>query len=147
MHDQPGRQIEHLADEREPLRLGLPQRPDAPVDDAEREQPPGDPLLPLERAEVARDVPARERHAGDEVVEDELVEDDDPRPRAQRLDDPSMRVRVVADVVERDVGFRRPAAPAGNIDLDAPSERGQEQRAVVGDAGALGGQRRVVRDR
>jgi hypothetical protein len=43
------------------------------------------------------------------MVEDEVVEHDDAWPLAQRLDDPAVRVRVVADVVEADVrvGGRR----------------------------------------
>jgi hypothetical protein len=48
------------------------------------------------------------------VVEHEVVEYDDARPPPQRLDDPAVRVRVVADVVEADVRVgRRRAAVRG----------------------------------
>ena len=60
--------------------------------------------LPLHRVEVAVPVAAADRQPGDEVMEDEVVQDDDAGPLAQRVDDPAVRVRVVADVVERDVG-------------------------------------------
>ena len=57
-------------------------------------------------------VAAADRHPGDEVVEHELVQDDDARAPSERVDDPAVRVRVVADVVERDVrcGGARPAS-------------------------------------
>ena len=62
---------------------------------------------------------------GDEVVEDEVVQHDDAGPPAQRVDDPAVRVRIVADVVERDVGVRdgRRAARPHDLDLDEPLER------------------------
>ena len=109
---------------------------------------PTTPAVALHRVEVARRVPARQRQPGDEVVEDEVVQDDDARPPAERVDDPAVRLRVVPDVVERDVRPARTGRAGGgdDLDLDAPLERGQEERAVVGDAGALGRQRRVVRD-
>ena len=64
------------------------------------EQPPDDAALALHRVEVAVPVAAADREAGDEMVEDEVVEDDDSGRSAQRLDDPAVRVRVVADVVD-----------------------------------------------
>ena len=67
------------------------------------EQAADDAVLALHRVEVAVPVAAADRHPGDEVVEDEVVEDDDAGSAAQRVDDPAVRVRVVADVVERDV--------------------------------------------
>ena len=78
----------------------------------------------------------------------QLVQDDDAGPRAQRLDDPAVRVRVVAEVVERDVGAaRRPLRPrADDLDVDPLAQRGQQQRAVVGDPRALRRERRVVGD-
>ena len=69
-----------------------------------REQPPGDAGLALHRTEIALAVLAPQRQPGDEVVEDELVQHDDAGPLPQRLDDPAVRIRRVADVVERDVG-------------------------------------------
>jgi hypothetical protein len=80
------------------------------------------------------------------VVEDDLVEDDDARASEQRLDDPVVRVRVVADVVERDVGRRRPAAAPANTDGHPRAEFGQEDGAVIRDAGAFRRERRVVGD-
>ena len=84
----------------------------------------------------------------DEVVEHEVVEDDDSRLAAQRVDDPRVRVRVVPDVVERDVRpARRPLRPAPHdVDVDPLAQRRQEQRAVVGDAGLLGRHRAEVGD-
>ena len=54
---------------------------------------------------------AADRDPGDEVVDDEVVQDDDAGPPPQRVDDPAVRVRVVADVVERDVRGDRPRPP------------------------------------
>src|SRR5205823_2427850 len=81
----------------------------------------------------------------DEVVEHEVVEDYDHRPLAQRLDDPAVRVGVVADVVEADVGVARRAA-GHDLEVDPLRERRHEQLAVLGDPGPLRGKRRVVRD-
>ncbi len=68
---------------------------------------------------------AADRQAGDEMVEHEVVQHDDARAAAERVDDPAVRVRVVADVVERHVGIRdRPrAAGADDVDVDEPLER------------------------
>ena len=76
------------------------------------------------------------------------MQDDDAGPLAQCLDDPPVVLRVVADVVEREVACRAGHAPGAphDLDLDPPLERRQQQRAVVGDPGALGRQRRVVGD-
>ena len=52
-----------------------------------------------------------------EVVQDELVQHDDPGPLAQRVDDPAVRVGVVADVVERDVRLRRALAGLRDDDV------------------------------
>ena len=70
---------------------------------------PDDSVLALHRVEVAVAVAAADRHPGDEVVDDEVVQDDDARPPAQRVDDPGVSVGVVADVVERGVGAARSA--------------------------------------
>jgi len=37
-------------------------------------------------------------------MEDEVVEDDDSGPAFQRVDDPTVRLRIVPDVVEGNVG-------------------------------------------
>ena len=112
------------------------------------EQAPDDAALALHRVEVAVAVAASDRQPGDEVVEHEVVQDDDTGPAAQRVDDPAVRVGVVADVVEREVGAaRRPRAPApDDLDVEALAQRGQEERGVVGDARALRRHRAEVGD-
>ena len=78
---------------------------------------------------------------GDEVVEDEVVQHDEPRRAAQRVDDPAVRVGVVADVVDAEVGRRAAAASLPRLhddDVAALAQRGQQQRRVVGDPRALG---------
>ena len=89
----------------------------------------------LERVEIGTRVAPRERQARDEMVEDEVVEHDDTRAAAERGHDPAVCLRIVADVVEGDVGLGRAAqsARAGLDDLEVVFQRGQEQRAVVGD--------------
>ena len=63
---------------------------------------------------------------GDEMVEDELVQNDEPAAPPERIDDPAVRVRVVSDVVEGDVGaarrlLSRPAGrPSTSIRCSAP---------------------------
>ena len=105
----------------------LPERRDALVEHAVAEQPADDAALALHRVEVAVAVAPADRQPGDEVVEDELVQDDDARPLAQRVDDPAVRVRVVADVVEREVGAARRARVrrAGRPRRRSARERGQ----------------------
>ena len=56
-------------------------------------------------------VAAADRQPRDQVVEDEVVQDDDAWPLAQRIDDPAVRVGVVADVVEGEVAARRARRP------------------------------------
>jgi len=68
------------------------------------EQAADNAALALHRVEVAVAVAPADRQPGDEVVEDEVVQDDDAGTSPERLDDPAVRVRVVADVVEREVG-------------------------------------------
>ena len=113
------------------------------------EQPSDDAALALHRVQVAVPVAAADREAGDEVVEHEVVQDDDARLLPERVHDPAVRVRVVADVVEPDVDVAR-AQPAAALPTGTTStrslERGQEQRAVVRDPGAVRRQRRVVGD-
>ena len=52
------------------------------------------------------------------MVQDELVQDDHSGPPLERLDDPAVLHRVVADVVQVHVRLRRPAEPAGACDDD-----------------------------
>ena len=60
-----------------------------------------DAVLALHRVEVAVAVSPADGHPRDEVVDDEVVQDDDARLPAERVDDPRVGVRVVPDVVER----------------------------------------------
>ncbi len=89
-----------------------------------------------------------DRQPGDEVVEDEVVQDDDPGAPPQGLDDPAVRLGVVADVVETDVASARSAlaAAARDGDLEPTAQRGQQQLRVVGDAGPLRRHGREVGD-
>ena len=96
--------VEHDAREREALRLRLPEQRQQVVEHAEAEQPAGDAELALHRVEVAAAVAAADRDPGDQVVQHVLVQHDDAGALVQRVDDPAVRVGVVADVVERDVG-------------------------------------------
>ena len=108
---------------------------------------PGDAEVALHRVEVGAAVAAADRDPGDQVVEHELVQDDDARTVAERIDDPAVRLGVVADVVERDVRVRGPLPGLGDHDLlDSLAERGQEQRRVVGDPRVGRRHRRVVGD-
>ena len=148
MDDQAGRMLEHLAREREVLGTRLPQRRQLVVEDGVGEQAPDEAALPLHCGEVARRVAARERQADDEVVEDEVVEDDDAGARPKRLDDPAVRLGVVADVVEGDVRSGRllEAPGLGDYHVYALLQLGQEERRVVGDSRPRGRHRRVVGD-
>ena len=128
--DEPGRVLEHEPRERKVLGPGLPERRDALVEDAVREQPADDSVLALHRVEVAVAVATADRHPGDEVVDDEVVQDDDTRPPAQRVDDPGVSVGVVADVVERRVGAARSAlAPLLDDRHVEPLPQGRQRAA------------------
>ena len=107
MDDEPGREAEHLTCEMEVLRPVLPQGRNALVEDGMAEQPPDDAALALHGVEVAVSVAAADREAGDEVVEDEVVQHDDAGSAAQRLDDPAVRLRIVADVVDAEIDVPR----------------------------------------
>ena len=112
-----------------------------------REEAPGHAGLPLHGAEVALAVAPPEREAGDEVMEDEVVEHDDARALAQRLDDPAVRVGVVADVVEADVGVARRRLPARHDrDVEPLAQRREQELAVLRYSRPLGRKRREVRD-
>ena len=129
--------VEHLPGEREVLGTGLPERRQLVVEHRVAEQAADEALLALHRREVAGGVPAGEGHADDQVVQDEVVQDDDSGLPAQRLDDPAVRLGVVADVVETDVRSGVTAEPAGtgDDDVDPLLERRQEQRGIVRDPG------------
>ena len=139
--DDPGRGLDDPHRERKVGCSVLPQRLEEAVDDAVCEQPSDHARLELHRVQVAARVAARDGHPCHEVVQDDVVEDDDARPLAERLDDPAVRVRIVADVVERDIEAARGTPMLRNLDLDPLLERGQQVRAVVGDPGPIGRQR------
>ena len=103
VHDQTAGLVEHDAREREPLRLGLPEERQQVVEHPEAEQAARDAELALHRIEVAAAVAAADRDPGDQVVQHVFVQDDHAGTFVQCIDDPPVRVRVVADVVERDV--------------------------------------------
>ena len=100
------------------------------------EQAADDAALALHRVEVAVAVAAADRQPRDEMVQDEVVQDDDAGLTAgaapERVDDPAVRVRVVADVVEREVGAaHRALAPAPHdLDVDPLPQRRQQQCAL-----------------
>src|SRR6202008_2669869 len=99
------------------------------------EQAADEAALALHRGEIAGGVAAGKGQTDDEVVEDVVVQDDDTGTAAERLDDPTVCFRVVADVVEGDIRGRctLEAARPGNGDIDSAFELGEEQRRVVGD--------------
>jgi len=147
VRDQAGRVREHLAGERELVGPGLPDRCHAAVENTVREQATGNACVTLHRCEVAGPVLVADRQAGDEMVQNEVVQDDDARAAAQRLHDPAVRLGIVADVIERDVRRDRPRpATADDLDIDEPAERRQQERGVIGDARPLRRERRVERD-
>ena len=146
--DQAGGEVEHLAGEVVLLGAALPERRNPLVEHAVPEQAADDAAFPLHRVEVAVAVAAADRQPCDEMVEDEVVEDDDARPLPKRLDDPAVRLRVVADVVERNVGAaaRPRPAPLHDLDSDPLAQRRQEMGAVVGDPRPFRRHRAVVGD-
>ena len=82
-----------------------------------RQQATGDAGVALHGGEITVAVLPADRQSGDEVMEDEVVKDDHSRPASQRVHDPAVRLRVVANVVERDIGGNRPR-PAATHDCD-----------------------------
>ena len=133
--NEPGRVGEDLARERKLVGLCLPGRRHATVEHTVREQAAGDACIALHRGEVRRSILAADRHSGNEVVEHEVVQHHDSGPPAQRVDDPAVRVGIVADVEEGDVGSDRTRAAApDDLDVEQPRERGQQQRGVVRDS-------------
>ena len=133
--DDARRAVEHLARERELLRADLPQRRHASLQHPVAEQPAGHARLALHGGQVCVPVVAADRQTGDEVVDHEVVQDDDAGTALERIDDPAVRIGIVADVVERDVrvGHGTRASRPHDLDVDQLLERRQEQRRVVGD--------------
>ncbi len=76
------------------------------------------------------------------------MQDDCAGGAMQRIDDPSVRRRVVAHVVHGEVAAARRAlrAPLHDLDLGALAQSREEKRGVVRDARALGRDRREERD-
>ena len=144
--DQAGRVVEHDAGEREAFGLCLPEERQQVVEHAEAEQAAGNAELALHRVEVPASVAATDRDPGDEVVEDVLVQDDDAGPLPQRVCDPTVRVGIVADVIERDVRCGCALPGLGEDDVDSLAQRRQKERRVVGNAGPRRRKRRVVGD-
>ena len=106
---------------------------------------PGSPLfddaaLALHRVEVAVAVPPTDGDAGDEVMQDEVVQDDCAGLSPHGVQDPAVGVGVVADVVNGEIGTaRRTLRPSlHHVHVETLAERRQEERGVVGDAGRLG---------
>jgi hypothetical protein len=137
------RVLENLAHKWKVLGTDLPERRYDPVDHTVCQQPPRDARVTLHGAEVTLCIAPPERHAGDQVVKNEVVEDDDPGPPSQRLDDPPVRVRVVAHVVEAHVADGSPASRR-DFDVEAALERRQQQRAVLRDSRPFRRERREV---
>ena len=72
------------------------------------------------------------------MVQDEVVEHDDAGAAPELFQDPAVDRRVVTHVIERDVAVR--ALPTRrDLELEAPTKRGNEERRVVGDAQRSGG--------
>src|SRR4029077_14263507 len=101
--DQPGGVCEHLADERKLGRARLPGRRHASVEDSVREQASGNSRIAFHRREIAMTVLAADREPGDEMMQEEVMQYDDTRPASQRIDVPAVRLRIVADVKQRNV--------------------------------------------
>src|SRR3954447_11117340 len=140
VHDQPGCEPEHLAREREVLRPVLPQRRDALLHDGVAEQPRDKPPVALERIEICLAVAAAERDAGDQVMEDEVVEHDDSRGTPQRVEDPAVCIGIVSNMVNDEVDAPRRALRTvfHGHDLTAFLQRREQQRRVVRDSRAVG---------
>ena len=78
-------------------------------------------------------------HAGDEMVEDEVVQDDEPGRPTKCVEDPVVRLGVVADVVDGKIRAAWWAlCPAlHDAHVETLAECRQEERGVVGDPGGF----------
>ncbi len=146
--DERGRVLQHEGGKREVRGPRLPQRRDPLVENAVREEPADHAVLTLHDVEVAVPVATPDGHPRDEVVQDEVVENDHTGLLAQRVDDPRVRVGVVPDVVEGDVGSARCSLlpPSHDGHVDSLAQRRQQERAVVGDPRLLGRHGAEVRE-
>ena len=110
MHDGEIGQVEHRRCQREVLGAHLPERGNQAVDHGMTEQPSDCARLGLQGGPIGLGIAPSEGETADEVVQDELVQNDDGRHAvlvaAHELEDPAVRVRVVADVVN---GYVDPA--------------------------------------
>src|SRR5436190_12409431 len=123
-----------LAGERKLLGTGLPERRHETVDDPVREQPAYHPSLTEHRGPVALAIPAADREAGDQVVQDEVVENDEARLPPESVNDPPVGAGVVSDVVDADVDPPRPRPPPlRDANVKSAVERRQQERAVISD--------------
>ena len=120
MDDEAGGEPEHLPGKMEVLGPVLPERRDALVEDGVAEKPAYDTALSLHRVEVAVPVTATDRQTRDQVMQDEVVEDDDTRSAPERLENPAVSIRIVANMVDREIGssrrLLRPSFDDGDLD-------------------------------
>ncbi len=127
MHDDAVGAVEDRPGQWEPLGLRLPEQGQQVVEHAQSEQPAGDAELTLHRVEIRAAVAPPDRDPGDQVVQDVLMQHDETATLTERIDDPAVSVRVVADVVERDVGRGRAFAGLSEHNVDALAERRQQE--------------------
>ena len=135
-----GGEPEYLPREVEVLGPVLPQRWNALVEHGVAEQAADDATLALHRIEVAVAIATADREPGNEVVQDEVVQHDEAGRAAQRVHDPPVRLRVVADVVDAEIGAARRLLRSAldDDDLAAGLQGRQQQGRVVGDPRPLG---------
>ena len=86
-----------------------------------RDEPTDDARVSLHRVQVAVGVTPAEGQARNQMVENKVVENDDPAVPPERLDDPAVRFCVVADVIEGDVCAAWRATRSATNDLDVDS--------------------------
>jgi hypothetical protein len=103
MTNDPVGPIEDSRGERKKLGSILPDRRQEAVDDPVRKKPADNARVALHRVEVSHRIATPDRQPGHEVVKDEVVHDDDPPVALNRVDDPTVRLRVVSDVIESQV--------------------------------------------
>ena len=148
VHHHPTCVIEHRRRERQIDGPVLPERRNPLLHHRVSEKARSEATVTLEGIEIALGVTTGERDPGDEVMQDEVVEDDRAGRSSQCLDDPPVDLGVVADVVDGEIGPARRAFAATLHDRDVRTalELGQEERAVVRDPRSLGRHRRKQRE-
>jgi hypothetical protein len=124
------REVEGLADQREPVRLGFPERRLEPCERALGLESRLDASVTLDCGQVSLPVSAAEGENGDQPVESDFVQYDEAGTATERVVDPTVPLRVVAELVERDVRGRMRTIGPREDDVDTPFERRQEKRAV-----------------